>query len=95
VKWRPNWRLVQDIAILGTGLALIWPQLILWAWHDRSPSDVLMAWGGRAADVRRGASHPHGAGHRHPRRSWWFLAAIAATVLAAVIVIAAGGGQWW
>ena len=45
MKWRPNWHLVQDIAILGTGIALIWPQIILWAWRDRTPSDVLMAWG--------------------------------------------------
>lgn len=45
MRWRPNWQLVQDIAILGTGVALIWPQLILWVWRDRSPSDILMAWG--------------------------------------------------
>ena len=45
MEWRPSWQLVQDIAILGTGLAIVWSQLILWAVRNRVPSDVLLAWG--------------------------------------------------
>lgn len=45
MKWRLSWQAVQDVAILGTGVAFTWPQLILWVWRDRSPSDILLAWG--------------------------------------------------
>jgi hypothetical protein len=36
------WPLLRDVVILGTGVAIVWVQLILWALADRTPSAQLM-----------------------------------------------------
>jgi hypothetical protein len=36
---------LRDIVITGTGLVIVWSQLLLWAVRDREPSTVLLAVG--------------------------------------------------
>jgi hypothetical protein len=36
---------LRDIGITGTGLAIVWSQLLAWALAQRTPSDVLLAVG--------------------------------------------------
>jgi hypothetical protein len=36
---------LRDIGITGTGLVIVWSQLLLWAAAGRTPSDVLLAVG--------------------------------------------------
>jgi len=39
------WESIRDIGITGTGLAIVWSQLLLWVIVSRTPSDVLLAVG--------------------------------------------------
>jgi hypothetical protein len=39
------WPTLRDFVITGTGLVIVWSQLLLWALRDRDPSDVLLAVG--------------------------------------------------
>ena len=46
MKWLPRaWPTLRDAGITGTGLVIVWAQLLLWAAAGRTPSDVLMAVG--------------------------------------------------
>jgi len=47
VKWQLSkaWPVLRDAGITGTGLVIVWAQLLLWAVAGRTPSDVLMAVG--------------------------------------------------
>ena len=65
-----TWPTLRDIGITGTGLVVVWSQLLLWDLHGRPPSDVLLAVGlamltpAATAHVRTvlGAPGGHGAG---------------------------------
>ena len=41
----PAWPTLRDIGITGTGLVIVWSQLLLWGLEGRTPSDVLLAVG--------------------------------------------------
>ena len=43
--WSTAWALVRDIGITGTGLVIVWAQLLLWAFRERTPDTGLMAVG--------------------------------------------------
>jgi len=40
-----KWPTLRDIGITGTGLVIVWSQLLLWDLSGRTPSDVLLAVG--------------------------------------------------
>lgn len=43
--WLTAWPTLRDIGITGTGLIIVWSQLLLWDLDGRTPSDVLLAVG--------------------------------------------------
>lgn len=46
MKWfQTAWPTLRDVVITGTGLIIVWSQLLLWDLYDRQPSDVLLAIG--------------------------------------------------
>lgn len=60
--------MLRDIGITGTGLMIVWSQLLLWDLQGRTPSDVLLAVGlgmltpAATAHVRTVLGTPDGAG---------------------------------
>lgn len=79
--WLKAWPMLRDAGITGTGLVIVWAQLLLWAAAGRTPSDVLMAVGlallapGATAHVKTvmgagtgeaGPSSPSSPGHSPP-----------------------------
>jgi len=43
--WNAAWPVARDIGITGTGLVIVWAQLLLWAFRERAPDTELMAVG--------------------------------------------------